>query len=123
MPNLGRLGEELAAREYQRLGFEIIARNYVFPKGVRVGELDLVCRKANLLVFVEVKLRRSDSFGGPLAAVDRSKQRKLVKMAKLFLQAHRQYQALDYQIDVAAVAIDKGQGSVTILSNVIEDFD
>jgi putative endonuclease len=121
--NLGQRGEDLAAAEYERLGFEIIARNYVFPKGIRMGEIDLICRKGNLLVFVEVKLRQNNSFGGPLEAVDRSKQRKLVKTAKLFMRANPRYETMDYQIDVAAATIDNGQGSVTILSNVIEDFD
>jgi putative endonuclease len=123
MKNLGQLGEDLAAQYYQKSGFKILDRNYIFPHGKRIGELDLVCVKGGELVFVEVKLRSNDSFGGPLAAVDFSKQRKLVKMAKLYLQLHPDLSELNYRIDVAAISIDNKREPVTILQNAIEDFD
>jgi len=123
MNNLGKIGEDLVATEYKKLGYQIIERNYIFPKGKQMGELDLVCRKNNELVFVEVKLRQSQSYGSSFEAVDEYKQVKLVKMAKLYIQLNPKYQGCDYRIDVAAVAIDKNSGSVTILPNAIEDLD
>ncbi len=123
MSDLGKLGEDLVEREYQKLGFKTVARNYIFPKGKQIGELDLICKKNNELVFVEVKLRQSEKYGSSFEAVDEYKQRKLVKMAKLFIQLHPEYHESNYRIDVAAVAIDNGQSSVTILTNAIEDLD
>ena len=123
MIGLGKEGEDAVEKEYQRQGYKTVARNFIFPKGKQMGELDLVCAKGNELVFVEVKLRQSNQFGSPFEAVDRYKQRKLVKTAKLFLLLHPQFQDYDYRIDVAAVAIDNGQKSVNILTNAIEDIN
>src|SRR3954452_22969675 len=55
--SLGRRGEELAARHFERLGFEVLARNH----RTRFGELDLVVFDGETLVFVEVKTRRADA--------------------------------------------------------------
>ena len=63
MPSgLGKLGEDLVEQEYRKQGFETVARNYIFPKGKQIGELDLICKKGSELVFVEVKLRKSEQF-------------------------------------------------------------
>jgi putative endonuclease len=123
MKNLGQLGEDMAAKYYESLGYTVLDRNYVFPYGKRIGELDLVCRFNNEIIFVEVKLRSSSVFGTPFEAVDKSKQRKLVKMAKLYMELHPDFLGLNYRIDVVAVAIDKTGEPVTILSNAIEDSE
>ena len=123
MKNLGQIGEQLAADYYGAHGYKILERNFIFPHGKRLGEIDLICFKDSELVFVEVKLRTTETFGGPLVAVDQNKQRKLVKMAKLYLMLHPDLSELNYRIDVAAVSIDNKQKPVTILQNAIEDFD
>ena len=121
--NLGRSGEDLVARHYQEQGGVILERNYIFRRGRQSGELDLVIRHGARLIFVEVKTRRSRRFGSAAEAVDWSKQRKLVRTAKLYLLVHRQYAALDYQFDVATVDIDNPAQPVIIIPNAIEDFD
>ena len=63
--SLGKQGEELACRELRRRGYAILARRY----RTRFGELDVIARDHGVLVFVEVKTRRSGSFGGATAAV------------------------------------------------------
>src|SRR6266545_2730236 len=105
-PQLGAIGEDLAASYYQELGYQILERNFVFPFGKRIGELDLVALRNRELVFVEVKTRSSGKFGGPFEAVDFSKQRKLAKMAKLYLKLNSQFHGFDYRIDIASVDID-----------------
>ncbi len=121
MNDSGKIGEDLAAAEYQKQGYKIIARNYIPKTGKQAGELDLVCKKEKEIVFVEVKMRNSKQFGGPFESVDEFKQRKLIQMAKYFMLIHKEYDGYEYRIDVAAVAIDNGNGSVTILTNAIED--
>lgn len=69
---LGRWGEERAARHVRRQGWKILRRNFRAPGG---GEVDLVCRDGDTLVFAEVKTRRSEEMGRPLDAVDERKQR------------------------------------------------
>jgi putative endonuclease len=66
----GAWGEDLALRYLTRRGFQLVKRNY----RTRYGEIDLILRKDDLLVFVEVKLRRGTGFGNPLEAVTLQKQ-------------------------------------------------
>jgi putative endonuclease len=121
--NLGQKGEELVAQYYQNLGFKIIDRNFKFTSGKQMGEIDLVAHKDNEIVFVEVKTRSNEKFGTPFESVDLSKQRKLVKMAKLYINLKTKFHSSDYRIDVAAVDIDNPDNPVIILANAIEDFD
>jgi putative endonuclease len=82
---LGVEGEIRAAAFLARRGYRIVARN------VRAGgvEIDIVALRGRLVVFVEVKTRRSRIFGPPEAAVDARKQARLVRGAAAWLQAHR----------------------------------
>src|SRR5262245_6386004 len=74
---LGRLGEELACAELERLGYVVVTRRY----RTRYGELDIVARHEGMLVFVEVKARESRDFGHPAEAVTPQKMRRLFLMA------------------------------------------
>jgi len=78
--SLGQQEEELACRELRCRGYAILARRY----RTRFGELDVIARDHGVLVFVEVKTRRSDSFGGATAAVGFQKQRRLINMARSY---------------------------------------
>jgi putative endonuclease len=98
---LGRRGEDAALDQYRRRGFELVARNW----RCRVGELDLVVRRGGLVVFCEVKARRSSSFGGPFDAVDHRKQRKLRSVAHAFLALGHEPTAVRF--DVASVTVDR----------------
>ena len=79
--SLGRLGEDLACRELRRRGYAILARRF----RTRYGEIDVIARDGATLVFIEVKTRRTDAFGGATAAVNSAKQRRLVNMARSYL--------------------------------------
>ncbi len=71
---LGLRGERLAARHLRRQGYRILYRNF---RGKQGGEIDLVCRDRDTLVFVEVKTRTREDYGRPFEAVDRKKQRRV----------------------------------------------
>ena len=79
--SLGKQGEDLACRELRRRGYAVHARRY----RTRFGEIDIIARDGDTLVFIEVKTRRRAGFGGPLAAVNFTKQRRLVNMARSYL--------------------------------------
>jgi putative endonuclease len=66
----GRQGEELAVNHLKRLGYRIICRNY----RCSLGEIDIIARHRGVLVFVEVKSRRSEAFGSPKLAITPAKQ-------------------------------------------------
>ncbi|HEY3519717.1 MAG TPA: YraN family protein [Rhodanobacteraceae bacterium] len=94
----GALFEAHALARLQRAGLRLLARNF----NTRFGELDLVMRDADTLVFVEVRYRRHGAFGGGAASVGTAKRARLVKAAQLFLQAHPQLAALPCRFDVLA---------------------
>src|SRR5690625_914525 len=95
---LGRLGEDLAARQLQRQGWQIIQRNLRLTQ----GELDIVALEATTLVFIEVKTRRSFVTGLPQAAVTPAKLRRLRRLAGEFLMDH-QVPHRDVRLDVIAI--------------------
>ena len=72
----GRHGEKLASRFLRSHGYKILYRNF---KDRRGGEIDIVCRDGDTLVFVEVKTRGSEEFGRPIEAVGREKQLRVSK--------------------------------------------
>ncbi len=77
----GRHAEDHAALFLQRQGLKIIARNY----RCRFGEIDLIARDGITLVFVEVRMRASDQFGGAAASITAGKRRKLLRTARHYL--------------------------------------
>jgi putative endonuclease len=80
----GQAGESAAEQYLRRKGYRIVARNLRSP----VGELDLVAEDGQVLVFVEVKARRTDTFGGAIHAVHERKQKKLIQLAAQYLARH-----------------------------------
>jgi putative endonuclease len=123
MKEVGVRGEKLVEEKYLNLGCKLLERNYIFPHGKQIGELDLIFLKGKEVIFVEVKTRSNERYGGPFEAVDESKQRKLIKTAKLYLQLHPKFVEYNYRIDVAAVDVDNPKDPVIILENAIEDLD
>ena len=101
---LGRLGEKEAARYLKRLGYRILGRNV----DLGIGEIDLLARDGDELVFVEVKTRTDDDFGGPLLAVDRAKRHKLVQLARTYLAKHDIPDA-PCRFDVIGITMTDGQ--------------
>lgn len=91
---------ESAARDWlQSKGLHFIAAN-VHERG---GEIDLIMREGNTIVFVEVRYRRSAQFGGAAASVIRSKQHKLLQTARLWLARHNgSFDTVDCRFDVLA---------------------
>jgi putative endonuclease len=82
--HLGKLGEDLACAELARRGYAILARRY----RTRFGEIDIIARDNDVTVFVEVKTRTGDEFGGGAAAVTAWKQRRITQMALDYLSRH-----------------------------------
>jgi putative endonuclease len=72
----GARGEKLASRFLRQRGYKILYRNF---RGHRGGEIDLVCRDGDTLVFVEVKTRGGEEFGRPITAVNQRQQRRIAQ--------------------------------------------
>lgn len=79
---LGNAGEDAAAKYLTDKGYIICTRNYRVP----VGEIDLIARKDGVIVFIEVKTRRSYRCGEAALAVNRHKQQKIIKTALWYIR-------------------------------------
>jgi len=111
---LGRRGEDLACAHLERAGFEIVDRN------VRVGrlELDVIARRGRLLVFCEVRSRRSDRLMTPAQSIGPGKVERLRRAASEWLRATRpRYSELRF--DVASVTFDSPEGRLNYLEGAI----
>ncbi|MGB3733480.1 MAG: YraN family protein [Ilumatobacter sp.] len=94
----GRWGENLAATHYERLGYRVLGRNWRSS----TGELDLIVERDGIIVFSEVKARRTDRYGPAAAAVGSTKQRRLRLLALEWLEQHRP-QRDGIRFDVVAI--------------------
>jgi len=104
------VGEDYTAGWLAREGYGILARNW----RCRMGEVDIIARKGEVVAFVEVKARRPGSMASPLAAVDRAKRRKLLQAARLWLLEHPG--GLQPRMDVAAVTLENCRGRELVSS-------
>lgn len=95
---LGRDGEDEASRLLASLGMRILSRNY----STRLGEVDLICRHGDTLVFVEVKTRADSTLGTGTDAVNQRKRKRIVKAASEYLSENDLW-ALPCRFDVVSV--------------------
>ena len=82
---IGSEGERAAAEFLEARGYRILERNY----RTRLGEIDLVAEEGCTLVFVEVKVRLNDRFGGPAAAITPAKQSRIARLAQHYMLRRR----------------------------------
>ncbi|MCX6355976.1 MAG: YraN family protein [Candidatus Aureabacteria bacterium] len=87
---LGRKGEQVAEKYLRRIGYKILARNYRCAR----GEIDLIARDGDTMVFVEIKGKSGARFGPPLEAVTARKRARIVFVANQFLTSYRLHHAL-----------------------------
>lgn len=107
---LGRKAESQVARAALHRGWHLLARNF----NVRGGELDLVYKNASELIVVEVRYRGREDYGGALASVTRTKQRRIIHATRYFLARHPEYADMIIRFDV--VGID-GNGKMHWIEN------
>lgn len=99
---LGRWGESRVAEELRHKGYRILAANW----RCRMGEIDLIAEKGSYICFVEVKLRKDDSFAQAREFVDHRKQGKIKRTAQFYLSCHAT--ELQPRFDVAEVYASQG---------------
>jgi putative endonuclease len=117
LQSIGKWGEELAADFLTRRGYRVIERNERTP----YGEIDLVARMDDVLVFVEVKTRTSTRFGLPEEAVTAQKQEHMRSAAQDYLQRHPDMDG-DWRCDVIAIRGMPGKEPVEVVhfENVVQ---
>lgn len=105
----GTAAERQAEAWLQQQGLRPIERNY----RCRVGEIDLIMRHGEQLVFVEVKFRRQSRFGAAVEMVDARKQQKLRRAAQFYLQSRKLTEQASCRFDVVGVQPAAGNGNTT----------
>ena len=111
---LGSLGEKVALRHLEGLGYKIREKNF----RSREGEIDIIAEKDDYLVFVEVRTRSSSSFGTPEESITASKGERLITLDEGYLQSHGDLPPY-WRIDV--VAVEMGRGGRVRRVEVIEN--
>jgi putative endonuclease len=114
---LGQEGERLAERYLKKKGYRLVERNYRCP----AGELDLIALDRHVIVFVEVKTRTDDRFGGPLDSVHWRKQQRMIRAAQFFLGQKSLHQR-EARFDVVGVSFVDQKPVVEHIQNAFEFF-
>src|SRR3990172_2861887 len=113
----GDLGEKLAQEFLKEKGYRVLETNY----RCREGEMDIIARLKDQLVFVEVRTKRSVDFGTPEESITSSKKSHLERVAAHYLQDHSGLPSL-WQIDLVAVELDSDNKlkRIELIENAIE---
>lgn len=107
----GQLAEDWACEYLQAQGFQLLSRNY----RLRGGEIDLIGREGAYLIFVEVRYRTSERFGGAVHSIDLRKQQRIIRTAQHYLMRH----SVDLPCRFDVIAIDQTQ-QITWIKNAFE---
>jgi len=113
--SLGSDGEALAAEFLRKKGYRIIAKNYK----TSIGEIDIVAKDGDTIVFLEVKTRTNESFGYPFEAVNDRKRRKIKNVALLFLKKMKE--EVPARFDVLSISSTAdGRQEITHIQDAFE---
>jgi putative endonuclease len=115
---LGERGEYFAARHLRRHGYKILVRRFQ----TRAGEIDIICRQGESLVFVEVKTRRTDQYGAPSEAVTRQKQKHMSQVALEYLRL-LDNPRIHWRFDIVEVILQEGDRQPRDIRLIQNAFD
>lgn len=112
----GNAYEQLAARYLTSQGLVLVSSNY----SCKLGEIDLIMQHGDTLVFVEVRYRLRNDYGGPILSINRHKQAKVLRTAQAYLKHHRLSHALPSRIDVVGISPHRGGYQFHWVRNAIQ---
>lgn len=114
---VGILGEKIAQSFLEQNGYNIVETNYRCSE----GEIDVIARREDLLVFVEVRTRRSNNFGSPEESITAIKKKRLAAVAEHYGQ-HREGLPSSWRIDVLAIQMEhNGRVSrIELIENAVD---
>ena len=112
----GKRGEEITCDFIQKRGMEIIERNYL----CKIGEIDIIAKDKEELVFIEVKTRSQEQFGLPSEAVGDTKKKHIYRVAEYYLMKH-QLENVYCRLDVVEVYLYEQNYQINYIKNSILD--
>jgi len=108
--NKGRYGEQIALEYLEKKGYELVDKNFTNEYGIK-GEIDLIMRNKDRLVFIEVKYKYNDRLGIPEDMIDRSKLSKIRKIAEIYVVIKKPKEE-KFRIDAVCILGDKIKHSI-----------
>ncbi len=110
---VGKTGEDLATRYLEKLGYDIIQRNYK----CKTGEIDIIAKDNKTIVFVEVKTRSSQIFGNPAESIGSKKLSSIIKALQFWLLINNKTQD-DIRVDAIEVNFESGDYKLNHIKNI-----
>ncbi len=112
--SLGKEGEELAVRFLKKKGYRVIEKNYRTP----FGEIDIIAKDKDAIVFIEVKTREGTDFGQPFEAVNIHKRQKIAKVALSYLKRFKEEPRCRF--DVVSILYKGKNAEIELLKDAFE---
>ncbi|TAK61838.1 MAG: YraN family protein [Bacteroidetes bacterium] len=103
----GSQGERIAVDFLEKKGYRVLQQNYRYER----GEIDIIANDGDILVFIEVKTRRTTQFGEPIEAVTESKQKQIRKVADGYLFEH-EVEDTKCRFDVVSILLTNGNPEI-----------
>lgn len=113
--NTGKEGEKLAEAYLKKNGYHIIEKNY----RCAIGEIDIIAKEKNELVFLEVKTRKSEDLGFPEQSVGIKKQKKMSQLALWYLQ-DKKMNGIISRFDVLAITMHSNDNEIKLIKNAFD---
>ena len=113
--DLGKLGEKLALKKIKRLGYKCVTRNY----RCSLGEVDLIAKDGECLVFIEIKTRKGKSLGYAKEAIDGRKRRQLSKVALAYMKSNDCCDTKS-RFDVVAINLSDEEDQIEVIRNAFD---
>ena len=103
---IGNFGEDTASKYLEESGYVILDRNF----RCRSGEIDIIARDGDYIVFIEVKTRRGSFYGTPGEAVNELKQHKIIRVSEAYIMKKKLFNC-DFRFDVIEIIVDKAKNA------------
>lgn len=112
----GKIGEDIATKYLEQIGYEIIQRNFE----CKIGEIDIIAKDKDEIVFVEVKTRASALYGFPKEAVDQTKKKHIYRTAEFYIYV-KHLENYPVRIDVIEIYKKQGKFKLHHIKNAITE--
>ena len=99
----GALGEKIAGKYMEKNGYQILLRNYSVPP----GEIDLIAKKDDIIIFAEVKTRTTNQYGCPEESINTARVNRIRKVAQYFLKGFKGGENYDTRFDIVSILADR----------------
>lgn len=114
----GAYGEDIAGKYLIKNGYEILQKNF----RTKFGEIDIIAKDGKKIVFVEVKTREDDKFVSPFTAVNKNKQKHIIKAGLFYLKNNKPFEKVECRFDVVSIITNTNMHNVSKVELIKDAF-